>query len=62
MPSSSHAVDRPVPDPSSRNRPDGFDAASVRSNEHVSGSDAMTKPQARVSAQMAAEEFGSLRF
>ena len=40
MPSSIHAVDKPVPEPNSRKRDDGFDADSVRSKEHVSGSDA----------------------
>ena len=60
-PSSSHAVDNPVPEPSSSKRADGLDAANVRSREPVSGSDAIVKPQARVSAQMAESAFGSLR-
>ena len=60
IPSSSHAVDKPVPEPSSRKRADGLDAAKVRSKEQVSGSDAIVKPKARVSAQMAARAFGSL--
>ena len=46
------AVDRPEPEPSSRNRAAGLDAARVRSSEQVSGSDVMAKPQARESAQM----------
>lgn len=61
MPSSSHAVDRPVPEPSSRKRADGLDAANVRSKEQVSGSDAIVKQEARVSAQIAGRIFGSLR-
>src|SRR5450759_698064 len=61
MPSSSHAVDKPVPEPSSRKRADGLDAANVRNKEQVSGSDAIVKPEARVSAQMAGRVLGSLR-
>jgi hypothetical protein len=62
MPSSSHAVDKPVPVPSSRKRADGLDAAKVRNKEQVSGSDAIVKPKAQVSAQMAGVALGSLRF
>ena len=61
MPSSSHAVDNPVPEPNSRNRADGLDTANVRSKEQVSGSDAIVNPEARVSAQMSARIIGSLR-
>src|SRR6185503_2731969 len=61
IPSSSQAVDRPVPEPSSRKRADGFEAARVRNKEHVRGSDAMLKPDARVSAQIAAMTSGSRR-
>src|SRR6476660_2645275 len=61
IPASSQAVDRPVPEPSSRKRADGFEAARVRNKEHVRGSDAMLKPDARVSAQIAAMTSGSRR-
>lgn len=61
IPSSSHAVDKPVPEPSSRKRAEGLDAAKVRNREHVSRPDAMVKPEARVSAQIAARALGSLR-
>jgi hypothetical protein len=61
IPSINHAADNPVPEPNSRKRADGFDDASVRSSEHVRGSDAMLKPEARVSAQIAGRTFGSLR-
>jgi hypothetical protein len=61
MPSRIHAVDRPVPEPSSRNRPPGFEAANVRNREHVNDSDAIVNPAARVSAQIEETTFGSLR-
>jgi hypothetical protein len=48
IPSSIHDVERPVPVPSSRNFPFGFDAASVFNKEHVSGSDAMVNAEAFV--------------
>ena len=40
MLSSSRAVDKPEPDPNSRNRAERFDAARVCGNEQVSGPDA----------------------
>ncbi|KXS30609.1 MAG: hypothetical protein AWT59_3268 [Candidatus Gallionella acididurans] len=61
MPSSNHAVDKPVPEPSSRKRADGLDAANVRSKEQVSDSDAIVNPEARVSAHIAGMAMGSLR-
>ena len=62
MPSKSQAADSPVPEPSSRNLPPGLDAARVRKKEHVSGSDAMLKPIARVARQMEDVIWGSLMF
>lgn len=62
IPSSNHAVERPVPEPSSRKRAEGFVAANVRNKEQVSGSDAIVKPDARVSTHIPARVFGSWRF
>jgi hypothetical protein len=60
MPSSSHAVDKPVPEQSSRKRADGLEAAKVSCKDQAIDSDAIVKPEARVSAQLAERIFGSL--
>ena len=44
MPSNIQDVESPVPVPSSRNFPDGFDVASDLSKEQVKMSDGMVKP------------------
>ena len=58
IPSRIHEVESPVPVPSSKNRPDGLDAASVRSNEQVSVSDAMVNPAVLVDSSILAYIFG----
>src|SRR5277367_5991391 len=52
MPSSIHAVAKPVPVHSSRNLLPGFDAASVFNNVQVDISDICKKPQASVAFLM----------
>ena len=58
MPSSNQAVERPVPDPSSKKRPPTLLAANVRSSEQVCGSEGIAKPDACVSAHRAWITFG----
>lgn len=58
MPSTSQAVDKPVPVPSSRKALPGLDAARVRSRQPVCGAEAMVKPIATVSRSMAAAAAG----
>jgi len=60
IPSRIHDVERPVPVPSSRNFPLGFDAARVRRSEPVRRSDAMVKPDVRVAVSMSVYWVGRL--
>ena len=53
MPSNNHAVESPVPEPSSKKRPPVLLAANVRNSEQVCGSEGMVKPAVWVSAQRA---------
>src|SRR3954471_697948 len=53
IPASSHVVPCPVPVPSSRSRPPGFDAARAESNAPTFGSELMLKPRAFVSFRIA---------
>ena len=55
MPESSQAVAMPVPVPSSRKRPVGFEAARTWSNAPVRGSEAMLKLSSAVRASIAAQ-------
>ena len=52
MPSNSHAVDKPDPEPNSRKRPPGLLPASILNNEPVNGSDNILKPMAWLSAMI----------
>jgi hypothetical protein len=58
IPERSQAVATPVPVPSSKNRPPGFEVARVRSSAPTSGSDAMPKFIRAVSCKMEATASG----
>ncbi|WP_217607480.1 hypothetical protein, partial [Chitinophaga sp. GbtcB8] len=53
MPSSIQEVESPVPVPSSKNLPDGFEAAKDRNKEQVKMSEAIVKPFSFVALSIA---------
>jgi hypothetical protein len=59
MPARIHAVERPVPDPSSRNRPDGFEVARVLNSEQVNESETIENPVVTESLHMSSTTLGS---
>src|SRR5258708_1020538 len=61
MPSSNHAVESPVPVPSSSRGPPGFVAASTRSIAPVLGSDGMLNPTLTVRSRIADNIAGGFR-